>query len=97
MSEIRVSGEFELTVTIDEARCPKDIFERGAELDFPYRDNAEGGLTREGVIAHLAHNAAANGVEDISRLDGWADYPRGAVTFRVEVLDAHTEGDDSGE
>ena len=97
MSEIRVTGEFELTITVDEALCPKDIFERGAESDFPYRDNAKGGLTRDGVIAHLAHNAVANGVEDISRLDGWADYPRGAVTFRVEVFDAHAEGGDSGE
>lgn len=40
--------------------------------------------SREGVLEHLAYNAIANGVEDASRLDGWADLEPGAITMRVQ-------------
>ncbi len=40
--------------------------------------------TAEDVIAHLVFNAITNGVEDISRLDGWGDCDKDDVWF---VLD----------
>lgn len=39
------------------------------------------------VYEHLAYNAIANGVTDISVLDGWGDIERGAIRFHVEDLD----------
>jgi hypothetical protein len=41
--------------------------------------------TREDVLRHWAHNAVANGVTDVSDLDGWADVRRGTVTFLVDT------------
>lgn len=32
MSEITIEGSFDLAITIDDAACPKDIFERAAEI-----------------------------------------------------------------
>lgn len=34
------------------------------------------------VIEHLAYNNVVNGVDDIRRLDGWADVGEDAVTFK---------------
>ena len=42
------------------------------------------------VIEHFAFNALANGVNDASQLDGWADLPRGAVTMQVSSV--HFQG-----
>lgn len=39
--------------------------------------------TEGDVVEHLAYNYIANGVETISRLDGWADVEAGAVEFRT--------------
>lgn len=39
---------------------------------------------RSEVLKHLAFNAVCNGVEDISRLDGWADLPSTAATINVD-------------
>lgn len=47
--------------------------------------------TPEAVVQHLAYNCARNNVEDVSRLDGWADLPSSAVTMRV----VDTEADDA--
>lgn len=41
-------------------------------------------VTEEQLLKHLAYNAVFNGVEDASRLDGWADLKRGQITMRVE-------------
>lgn len=41
-------------------------------------------LTREQVLEHLAYNASVNGIDDASRLDGWADLERGVVTMHVD-------------
>lgn len=43
--------------------------------------------TREDVLEHFASNAVRNGVEDASRLDGWADLDPGVVTMRVDTVD----------
>lgn len=39
------------------------------------------------VIDHLAYNYAHNGVDDVRRLDGWADVAEDAVTFTTESVD----------
>lgn len=41
-------------------------------------------VTEEQLLRHLAYNATFNGVQDASRLDGWADLERGQLTMRVE-------------
>lgn len=52
---------------------------RGSLYSIPQEDEA--------VFAHWAHNAVANGVEDASRLDGWADIERGAIRFNVRDVE----------
>lgn len=79
MNKTTVFGTFQLDI---QAWEPLDYIARGLEPDFPYRL-----FDREDVLHHLAHNAAANGVTDLSELDGWEDYPRGAVTMRIKVVE----------
>jgi hypothetical protein len=47
--------------------------------------------SEDDVLAHLAYNAVANGVQDVSVLDGWADVEagKGAVldVTDVEVIE----------
>ena len=47
-------------------------------------------VTEDQLRDHLAYNAVFNGVEDASRLDGYADLECGKVTMRVrpEALEA---------
>lgn len=40
-------------------------------------------VTEEDIKKHWAYNLLVNGVSDASRLDGWADLPKGAITMRV--------------
>lgn len=40
-------------------------------------------VTEDDIYEHLAYNAVFNGVEDASRLDGWADLNWGDLTMRV--------------
>lgn len=40
--------------------------------------------TTEDVLEHWTYNAVCNGVQDVSRLEGWADLPAGAVTLDLE-------------
>jgi hypothetical protein len=35
------------------------------------------------VLDHWAYSCVANGVEDVSRLDGWADLPPGTATMEA--------------
>lgn len=52
--------------------------------------------TQTEIIQHLCHNAISNGVEDITRLDGWADMESGAATMFVKDVyfdDAFTIAD----
>lgn len=37
--------------------------------------------TEEDVLSHLAFNCLFNGVEQVNRLDGWADLPDDAATM----------------
>lgn len=43
--------------------------------------------TEEDILQHLAYNAIFNNVTDASRLDGWGDLPKGAITMRVSDQD----------
>lgn len=47
--------------------------------------------TAEDVVAHFAFNAVANGVTDVSRLEGWADVDDDAVEIVVDQIEAHVE------
>lgn len=43
--------------------------------------------TEQDVLKHLAYNCVANGCENATMLDGWADLPREAVRMRVAEVD----------
>ena len=45
--------------------------------------------SEEEVYQQFAYNCIVNGVEDISRLDGWADIEPGTHTMRFEMLSMH--------
>lgn len=63
-----------------DAGVPAGPGEKGFQ-DFYY-----GPMTVEEVMQHLAYNAIANGIEDASRLDGWADLPPDVLTMSVEEV-----------
>lgn len=48
-----------------------------------WRDHYYELRTAEQVIEHIAFNAINNGIDDISRLDGWADLDSSAATITV--------------
>lgn len=48
-----------------------------------WRDQLYDLQTENEVIEHLAFNAVANSVDDITRLDGWADLDPSAATITV--------------
>jgi len=78
--EIEVMGYLEVVVGAEAptdwlSRCFSDEWKN---IFYTFR-------TENDVYEHLAHNALTNGVTDISRLDGWADVPYGAVRLGVDV------------
>ncbi len=77
----------EATVVIKMSDDAPDIYARAAEDGFPYWNHDGTRLTPEQVRTHLAHNALSNGITDISDLDGFGDFPRGAVTMRVDSVE----------
>lgn len=48
-----------------------------------WRGDVYGLETETAIQAHWAWNAVTNGIQDASHLDGWADIPRGKITFNV--------------
>jgi hypothetical protein len=65
--------------------APRDVFTR-AQTD-QFRDHLYEGLDDvTTVLEHFASNRIFNGVEDVSRLDGWADLEPGMVTVSVEYV-----------
>jgi hypothetical protein len=79
----------EATVRISASdAAPADWLTRVGDADFPYKSLTGQPLTTDEGKAHLAYNALANGVQDASRLDGWADIPRGVVTMDVTDVEA---------
>lgn len=73
--------EVQVTITISD-EAPVDVISRCFTDE--WRDNFYDMSTEDDVIAHLAYNAAINGVIEIERLDGWGDVPRGMVRMEVE-------------
>lgn len=47
--------------------------------------------TAEDVVAHFAYNALANGITDISRLDGWADCSPDAVDIFIDSIETSAQ------
>lgn len=43
--------------------------------------------TEKDVLDHLAYNCIANGEQNASRLDGWADLPKEAVEMEIREVD----------
>lgn len=43
--------------------------------------------SRDEVLHMLAYNCVANGIDDASRLDGWADLARDVATMRVDTAE----------
>jgi hypothetical protein len=73
-------------------RCVENHDERSApQPSTPggdgWRDVYYSLTTPEDVIDHLASACVRLGIEDASRLDGWADLRPGAVTMLVEDVD----------
>lgn len=77
--EVECQATVKIIVSDD---APADWLTRVGDWNFPYRTGTRAMTPDEGKM-HLAYNALANGVEDASRLDGWADLPRGVVTLFV--------------
>lgn len=56
-----------------------------------FQDYYYGPMTVDEVMQHLAFNCVANGVEDASRLDGWADLEPGQLTMDFERMVEYIE------
>jgi hypothetical protein len=69
-----------VTVTVDTSH----VSEYGDPLDVRRQEGIYNLQTEAEMVAHLAYNAAANGRDDATRLDGWGDLPAEAVQMRVE-------------
>ena len=67
--------------------APSDWLSRVTTEDFPYWHYDGSRFTEAEGLQMLAHNAAANGVEDASRLDGWGDLERGMVTLEIRDVE----------
>lgn len=79
----RVSADLEITI---HDGAPDDLITRMADDPETY-EPLYGRMNEEEVYEHWAHNAVANGVEDVSRLDGWVDVPKYTVMFDVSGVE----------
>lgn len=76
--------DVQITISDD---APPDLLTRGQTDEF--RKHLYSDLdSEEAVIEHFAANCAGNGITDVSRLDGWADVPAGAVVMWVASVTA---------
>ena len=48
-------------------------------------------FTEKDVLDHFTYNAVANGVNDASELDGWADLTPGQVTMDIMYVDVDSD------
>ena len=81
---MRVGCSIEVVIDIDEILCP-NVVSRCVDNEDGWRDTFYGDIdTPEKVYEHLAFNVMANGIEDIRRLDDWADVPDDAVRMRLD-------------
>lgn len=82
---MRVDCEVTVVLDIDSVLCP-NVITRCTENEDGWRDHLYELFTRDDVLRHLAFNVVINGVEDIRRLNGWADVPEDAVRMRIDRL-----------
>jgi hypothetical protein len=78
-----MSEEYVTSLTLDVEVQVNDpsVIARCVNNQDDWRDSFYDLRTAEEVIGHLVYNYVANGVEDIRRLDGWADVAEDAVVF----------------
>lgn len=65
----------------------QDVIDRVVNNDDNWQGMYYRMTTADEVLDHLAYNCAANGVERVNRLDGWADMADDAATMRIENVD----------
>lgn len=73
----------QMTVTVQVTINDDSVVTRCIENEDGWRDTFYRLETEDDVLEHLAYNCINNGVEDVSRLDGWADLEPGAATARI--------------
>lgn len=78
--KIHAEAEFAVEIEVNDP----DVFERvtGPGGD-EWRSQAYDLRTKGDVVRHLIFNAVVNGVEQINKLNGWADLPDDACTMRL--------------
>lgn len=64
----------------------ENVIDRCVNNEDGWRDSLYNLQTPEEVIGHLAYNSVVNDVQDVRRLDGWADVAEGAVSFRNQDM-----------
>ena len=84
MKKITGSGtvRFEIRIRDD---APDDVFTRGQDDD--WGKYVYGPMSKDEIIRHWLWNAAALGVDDMSRIDGWADCPSGSIMVDIDDVD----------
>lgn len=99
---VRFSGEAEVTVRDDrvilrvtENRDGHDRPESDPQHDaeHAWRRVLYNMSTEKEVLAMLVWNAAANGVRQANRLDGWADLDRDAASVDIERIEIEDYSD----
>ena len=61
--------------------APSDVLTRMQDPE--HYEGLYGFMNEDQVLDHWVFNCIANGVEDVSRLDGWGDLDRGMVRVVV--------------
>lgn len=78
--EISASGMVDIIIKVAD-NAPDDVLSRALTEEWQsYYYKMEG---LHDVVEHLFFNCVSNGIEDASRLDGWADLEREMLTFHV--------------
>ncbi len=72
-----------VTQTIEVTVNNPSALSRAVDNEDGFREHYYDFSTADEVARHLAYNYAANGVDDVARLDGWADLDASAVAFRL--------------
>lgn len=100
--ELTVRMSIEVTDPTVITRCTENHDDEGnpSADGNGWRDSHYPLRTRDAVLEHLAFNRLANGVYDISTLDGWADVASGENFIHgpeVDLLDATVAAEDPGD
>lgn len=84
-STIEAAADVDVTMKIVLHNAPDDWMSRCFTPE--WRSHFYHLRDEDDVHEHLIYNALVNGVDDISRLEGWADIEPGAVRLHVDVTD----------